>query len=622
MAGIMRRALNRIGLATSGQVREMTDLMLAQRNKAMGHSSGVPQTVGGIGNQFTYEENTKLRGSTKWATLDEMENDPHVKGSLRTNTTTLLGAMWDIQAASEDPRDELIRDFVASNLLRESNDNFGREYWVSTSWKQRLFEILQMLRDGFSMFGVTMRRQGRFVVYDTLKWLEPSSVDPYGWEMDADDRIINVKRTYQNSVGRYVFDEDLPVEQIALYVWELKGARFEGRPMIRSMYGPWFRKDFVERISAIYAQKIGAPIPVGLYPAGMDATQRSAFEDFVQTMTGMSPAEAWGSFPFKGDEKPEFHYLGAEHDAEHGLTKIADHNNQEIGHAGGTSSEVLGETQSGSRALGESKGDREMLHVEAVAGWVAETESHGSGNVQGLIERLVDLNFPNVKAYPELVCSKIDRNAGKDTLAHVPALYSAGIIPNVPEARRQLTERVGLNLPDDAYEVEEPPSQPEPADTEEAPQAGSPRGETESEGGSEPMAASLALESADDFRARIAPLLEPAGRAPIGAGFRPPTVLEVRVVALVEVNESFRIGERDTLNVLRDSRAAMVRELFTRLRAGKITTRNLESQRRSAFRGRKRWEGSLQRVFSSVARVGAGHVDDEIGRQGASDAAA
>jgi hypothetical protein len=579
--------------------------------------SGMSQTVGGIGNQFTYEENANLRGSKKWTTLHDMENDPHVKGSLRTNQFTLSAAEWDITPASDDPQDILVRDFVAANLLRETNDNFGKMYWARTSWAQRLFEILQMLRDGFSMFAFNMRRVNGRVVYDTIKWLEPESVDPYGWKLDDNDEIQEVLRTYQTSTGRYTYGEALSVSQVALYVWELKGARFEGRPLIRSMYGPWYRKDFIQKMAAIWAQKAGAPTPVGFYPEGWDATKRDAFEDFVRQLPGRSPAEAYGSFPFKdGDSRPDFRFVGAEHDVERGFTELIGSENLEIGHAGGTKSDMLGETQSGSRAVGSIQSDREMLQIAAVAAWVSETEAHGSGNVPGLIERLVDLNFPNVDRYPQLTCSKIDRNEGLDRLEYLPGLVAAGVVPNHPELRRQTTERLGYNLPDEAFEEEPeriaPPQASVPGDDDSEVPEGTP---PEQEAEPEPVAASMALESADAFKQRIASMLLPVEGAPIGAGFRPPNALELHAVALVEVRETFRIGERDTLTALREIRSEMVADLFVRLSTGKISTRNLESQRRSAFK-RNRWaKGKLQRIFGAVGRVGAGHVDEELERQ-------
>ena len=75
------------------------------------------------------------------------------------------------------------------------------------------------------------------------------------------------------------------------------------------------------------------------------------------------------------------------------------------------------------------------------------------------------------------------------------------------------------------------------------------------------------------------------------------------------------MGERDVHQALRETRRAMTEELMQRLRDGKITTRNLKSQRRSAFRGGKRYENALRRELRGVGDQGIKHVGDELERQ-------
>jgi hypothetical protein len=58
----------------------------------------------------------------------------------------------------------------------------------------------------------------------------------------------------------------------------------------------------------------------------------------------------------------------------------------------------------------------------------------------------------------------------------------------------------------------------------------------------------------------------------------------------------------------------MVDELMGRLRDGKIEARNLESQRRSAFRGGRKARNRLSRVLRDVGNEGMGHVEEELER--------
>lgn len=585
------------------------------RDRAYRFGSGVPMQ----GGRFTYEQNTSLRGKTRWETLERMEQDPHIKGALQVNSLALINAEWDFQPASDDPRDMEIRDFVAANILRKSTEKFGPEFWVQTSWLQRLGEILKMLRDGFSMFAHSTRRQGRYVVYDRIKWLEPSTVDPTGWIIDDHDNLVAINRTYTTPTDDPRVWEPLTADEIDLFVWDLSGMRLEGNPMIRSMFGAWTRKENIQRWAMIWAQKVGAPLPIGYYPSGWDIEQIAAFEELVESVRGTAPAEGFGVFPMRSDgQRPEIEFAGSTLNVERGFTEIIDSENSEMSHAGNTKTEMLGETASGSRALGSVQSKREMQMISAIAKLIGEFVEHGVGNLQGMVERIVDLNFRNVRKYPELVCSKIDPTSGKEDHAAIVAGVKEGILPGEhPDLRRQYAERYGLELPDDAYEFEKPqpmiPNIGRPDDGDGASDDGSDAPDPNPDDDREE--AEVRLESVEAFRERIAPMLTPVEGAPIGAGFRRPNRIELEIVNLALVQESFRIGERDILQSLRRLRADMTRDLMARLRAGKLTPRSVESQRRSKFRGQKRAVAALVTIFDRVGREGAGHVDDEIAAQ-------
>lgn len=600
------RLMSRLGLAPASQMAALQREVVRLRQA---RSSGVEMNW----RSFDYEDTAALKGSKKWDTLNKMENDPHVKGALRVNILPLLTAEWEIRPASDEPKDEEVAEFVSANLLRTTGDKYGTDYWTQTSWTQRLNEILQMLRDGFSMFSPSFRRVGSKLVYDRIQWLEPGSVDPRGWILDDIDNIVSIERTYTTPTNQRRLLDPLRAKDIALYVWDLKGARFEGRPMIRSMYGPWYRKDLIQRWALIWAQKVGAPPPMGHYPGGWTQDVRDEFEDFIKSLRGEAPADAWGMFPMSADGKvsAEVGYAGGNLDVERGMTSLIDTENAEIAHTGNTKSDLLGETQSGSRALGLSQSQREMQGVSAVSAWVREQESHGTGNIEGLIERLVRLNFAGVKRMPELVSSKIDASEGIDAIEFLIPAVTAGLVPRHPALRRQVTERFGFELPDDAYEIEDVPVVPNRT-------VSPPDAETEpgSRGDDRDMPIAASLESRDAFRARIAPLLEPQEGAPAkGAGFRRPNRIELEICNLAAIQDSFRLGERDILTVLRGVKRDMIEEVMRRLRAGKIEPRNLESQRRSKFRGQAKAENALREVFREVGRRGVEHVDDELKRQ-------
>jgi hypothetical protein len=443
---------------------------------------------------FEYEQNTKLRGAAKFDLLDKMEADPHVKGVLMDKALPLLTAEWEIKPASDSAKDEDVAEFCAANLLRTTSEKYGRDYWIGTSWKaQRLPEILSFLRDGFSMFVSSWRRVGTKQVYDRLQWIEPATIDgTEPWELTEDDQIIAINRKLTTPGQNFIFDERIEADRLKLYVWDIKGSRFEGRSFIRSMYGAWLRKEFIQRQA----------------------------KQFVMSMRGEAPAEAFGMFPKTADgTEADVKYVGSEVGEVDRMRGLVRGENEEIHQGGRDSSAMLGETESGSRALGDSKGSREIKFVQAISEIISEWENHGVGNLSGVIEELVDRNF-TVDAYPQLVCTKVDPY---ENFEETVKAWDSSIIPHTADARRQIVEgTLGLNLPDEDYkEVEEPP--PLNGNDPGQPSNTPPTDDDADEDPEEAQAAALASKEAT--RKRITDLLQPSkegapksgGRFPDGA---------------------------------------------------------------------------------------------------------
>jgi len=622
--------LSSLGLAPRSEVAALSARLEAQsqeiaaletRVRMRSTASGVPITYG----QFDYEYLSNLSGDGRWDVYDKMESDPHIKQGLDSVVLPLKTGRWEIQAASDKPIDVEIADFVQANLLRQASDRFGREYWCDTSWSgQRLPEILDMLKCGFAMFNKSTRAVDGKIVYDRLQWLEPRSVDPRGWELDKTDRIIRVLRTYSDAMDQFQFRDPIGAVSIALYTWDPKGARYEGRSRIRSCYGAWMRKDAVLRYAVIWAQKAGAPIPVLSYPAGYSPELRTKVDAAARMMRNQSPAEAYAIFPMGADgEKVDVNFAGAEHGEVDRLRGLINGENAEISHGFGTTgSKLLGETKTGSRAVGETQSEDEDIVVQAVAQTVCDLENGGIGNLPGLIPQLVSWNYPGVRNFPQLVVTRIGPREDLSTLAPLIEAIKAGVVPLIPAVRRQVTEKFGIELKDEDYEIEpvvpgqgKPGEKPvEDAKTKAAalPFGGpAPEGQNGDLDDRERAAASLGLE---DVRARIAPMLEQdPNAAKIGA--RRPTRLEASYCSLAAVQESYRVGSNDLHQELRVIRDDMIRDLMGRLRAGKISSRSLGSMRQSRFRGDGRAIVRVQTVMRRVGDQGQEHAEMELRRQ-------
>ena len=516
MAGIRERLRDWMGPSKRELAAEIAHLQEMQQ-KFPGRGKQVAAGTKMGWGEFQYDPNSVLHGAAKYGIYDKMEADPHVKGVLLDKALPLLTAEWEIKPASDKAKDVEVAEFCAANLLHKPSDRFGRDYWIETPWEaQRLPEILTMLNNGFALFVSSWKRVGTRVVYDRLQWIEPSTIDgSQPWVIDDKDHIVAVNRKLTTPQQQFIFDERIEADRLKLYVWDIKGARYEGQSFLRAMYGAWFRKDYLQHLAIIFAQKVGAPAPVGHYPFGWDGKHVTRFQQFVKAMRGKAPAEAFGVFPKDADgNSADVKYAGAEVGDVDRMRGLIRGENEEIHQGGRDSSAMLGETSTGSRALGDSKGKREVKLTQAIGVMLATWENHGVANLKGTIEDLVGRNY-TVSANPELVCSKIDPY---ENFTETLDAWKAGIIPKTPESRRQITEgTLGLNLPDDAYEIEEPP----PMIPGQPPPRSVPGEEPEDEEDDDEKPEDAALSAADTFAKRIAGLLEPSqqGAPPKGRRF-------------------------------------------------------------------------------------------------------
>jgi len=253
---------------------------------------------------------------------------------------------------------------------------------------------------------------------------------------------------------------------------------------------------------------------------------------------------------------------------------------------------------------------------------VCEIETHGAGNRPGTIERLVESNYADVKAFPKLVCEKIDPLEGLSTMPDLLSAVEKGIVPKHPDIMRQVTERLGYNLTDDVYEelaaeqemaraamkkqLEQGSDDDAKGDSPPPGNADAPKGEDDAD-----MAA---LSDHDAIRERLTALLQPIGGSPARGTFRRPNRLETDYVMLADVQATFRVGEQSVTGALRRIRLDMTSTLNGWLTSGKLTTRNLESLRQAKYRGMGKAERALTPVVDQIGKAGMGHVDDELER--------
>lgn len=398
--------------------------------------SGVPFAS----EQFELENVPELRDPAKrFALLRKMDNDPKVKGALRSIYSSLMEADWKVQPASDSKRDKLIARELAANLFHDRESDLPATWYIRTPWKRRLFEVLLMLRDGFSMFGKSRRMQGNKIILDHLAYWYPETIED--WLLADDDALIGVKRRYQKPNG----DEEhlvYPAESFSLYSWEMAGGNYQGIPFIRPMYKPWKMKDVLERLDIMDAQNRAVGIPLVTIPAGLDIDEVERLKNLARELRGGSYRErAWAAVP-DGADVGFMDFKANTKDVNASIAK----KDQDISHAASLPVNELGSTQKGSRAVAGAMAAKERIVLQSIADLVTVMECDGVGTVIGNMREYVDLNYGLQVPCPQLVVSKIDPQEARETL---PMLYEGvekGVITPTPELEREVRTRLGYEV--------------------------------------------------------------------------------------------------------------------------------------------------------------------------------
>jgi hypothetical protein len=247
---------------------------------------------------------------------------------------------------------------------------------------------------------------------------------------------------------------EIPANRLLWYAHDREGANWVGRSLLRPAYGPWILKHEMWRVHATSNRRFGMGVPnveapPGATPGQVIEAQRLASairvgdqsgaglpNGFTLKLTGLT-----GSVP---DTVEFIRYL-----------------DQQMSQAALAGFLDLGQTETGSRALGESFLDLFMLSLQAVADELALVATSGQPGLTGAVTDLVDLNWGEDEPAPRVVCTDVGER--KDLTAQgVTELVTAGVITPDPDLEVYLRRVYQLPEPAPAPAAPRPTPPPQP----------------------------------------------------------------------------------------------------------------------------------------------------------------
>jgi hypothetical protein len=361
-----------------------------------------------------------------------LENDPQIAKELRGNTAPLIAADWQMEPASDAPRDVLISEFVGANLYQQESDHFGTEFWCRTDWTDHLRDALRMLVNGFSICQMVYRKQGRFQVLDCAKYLQPESIRR--WFFDKADNLVKIERYYIGADGEPVSNEFIPADQLFIYTWDQEGSNILGRPLIRAMWGSFQLKTRFRKLAAIGTMKTAVAVPYFENPVGASDRDITRGEQLAKQMRSGNLERVYAAIT----TGQKIGWAEATGDGTKGIPELIQMENGEIAAVGGLEFTGLGtDGQAGSRGVAGTQASFSSLLLSAIARYIVARQ-------RIRIRAIVDANFPGVTRHPRMKVDNIDPFQKTRILPDIVTAIGAKAITNTIDTENELRRRWGL----------------------------------------------------------------------------------------------------------------------------------------------------------------------------------
>jgi len=326
-------------------------------------------------------------------TYGKMRHDPQLKAVLAAFIHPMLRATWAVDGEGCDPD---VTRHVADDLglpVQGVDEHPGPARRRGITWHRHLRAAAQKLIFGHTLF------ERRYELDDSKRGLyHLANLGPrMPWtlaniRLNRDGTVMEVRQTTQA--------EPIPGERLVWYAHEMEGSAWAGISMLRPAFGAWLLKHETWRVHATSIRRFGMGVPTVETPPGAtqaQVTQAQALASSIrvgdQTGAGIP---AGFKFSLAG-------MTGSVPDAL-GFIKYLDQQMSKMALAGIID---LGQTEIGSRALGESFLDLFVLALQGLADEIATETTSGYPGMPGAVTDLVNVNWGEDEPVPRVVCPDI-----------------------------------------------------------------------------------------------------------------------------------------------------------------------------------------------------------------------
>lgn len=395
------------------------------------------------------EYNQKLKPPQSFGIFDQMaKSDPTVHATMQHITTPILAADWEVRPANDDDVSLEHAAFVEANMFE----------WLRRPWVDVQEDVLKYLRYGNSILEGTYRadRQGwRYTRRDGSVVAVPDR-DVLVWDNWAPRLPTTIIRwlTHEDrllGVEQYAFNNDtgnldrviIPRDKCLILVNEQEGDDFWGVSLLRGAYKPWYLLENIQRVAAIGMERFLVGTPMARMRSNATDTQVTTVVNALMNIrsgdqTAMVYKADDGVDCDKETDTGRAIWILAPSQPPPDALPLVRHLESNIFTNIMARFMDLGQKETGARATAEVQRDPFFLGLVGVAAKIAEAWNRGP------VRQLIDLNYPNVEAYPKVHISGITPQ-DIPVIARAAAMWAAnGFLLPDPETEQWIREQTGL----------------------------------------------------------------------------------------------------------------------------------------------------------------------------------
>jgi hypothetical protein len=252
---------------------------------------------------------------------------------------------------------------------------------------QHIEEALDSIAYGFEVFEQVgyIGKDGLFH-YSKLATRPPQTIQQI--MLNRDGGIVEVRQGLADA-------QPLDIDRIVVYSFQKRGANWHGRSLLRGCYEPWLLKDRAVRVGVMNIQRAGVGVPIANGPPGASDTDLKVLNRMMSRL--VAGDRSGGAVPY-GATVRLVGVEGGQPDTV-GFIKLM---NEEMARSFFQMFMQLGQTTSGSRALGTTFVEYHKLVTEYIAQWFAAIFN------EHVIEDDVDWNWGEDEEYCPLLEWKWD----------------------------------------------------------------------------------------------------------------------------------------------------------------------------------------------------------------------